>query len=197
MSDDQSRDELTSLVVRSTTELDARESLITRGLKDITCALQAGSVTAFVDRGLALFVEERLDEAIAVCDAGLKIDQKDECLWQIKGVSLAKQGKYSEGLNCLTEALAIDDQNPHLWVLKAKLLRHDSYRAEDEMDCWRRVIQISPVFNGAWREIGNCLVHLGRYKEAVHAFDSELGLNPSDSDCIRQKAAVLWDLARD
>jgi tetratricopeptide (TPR) repeat protein len=197
MSSPESNNEITTLVVRSAHQLATRSSLVLRGLRDITRGFSDDAVKSIPDLAMELYLQDKFAEAIAICNNALEANPKDESLWQIKGVCLVRQGKNDEGFKCLTEALAIDDQNQYCWVLAAKVLRRDSYRTEEELDCWRHVIKISPDFMGAWREIGNCLVHLGRCREAVEAFDRELTLNPSDKDCVQQRTAVLEELARD
>ena len=139
---------------------------------------------------MELLKEGRIEEAIATCNAGLEVSPTDEILWQIKGVCLAKQGEYGEGLNCIDRALQSNAGNPHCWVLKCSLLRSLN-RTEERLECWRRVIKIAPDFEGAWKEIGNCLFGLGRFQDAAQAYDSQLKLNPLDAECRSKKHIAL------
>ncbi len=195
MPSQEERDEMTSLVTRSTHELNAGASLVARGLRDISEGLRADATRFARDHGLELLNQGRFEEAVAACTAGLETDPTDESLWQIKGVCLEKQGRICEGLDCFDRALQSNSENPYCWVLKSYLLRRLN-RTEERLECWRRVIGISPDFQGAWKEIGYCLLDLGRYAEAVRACDSELKLNPSDAECLSRKDIALRELAR-
>jgi len=115
-------------------------------------------------------------------------------LLQIKGASLAKQGNAEDGLDCFDQAIALNSENPHSWLLKSRLLKVRG-RTDERLECLRRVIKIEPSFAGAWKEIGVCLLELGRYKEAVEAFDSGLGQNPADEDCRSQREMALSELS--
>ncbi len=185
------RDDITSLVSRSANELAARASLVERGLRDISEGqLQLDSVKSAQDRGLELLNQGSLQEAIAVCTAGLETDPTDEILWQIKGVCLAKLDNLGEGLDCFDRALQSNPENPYCWVLKSRLLLRLN-RTEERLECWRRVIGIESDFRGAWKEIGGCLFALGRFTEAAQAYDSELKLNPLDAECGSKKNIAL------
>jgi tetratricopeptide (TPR) repeat protein len=195
MRSDASGDQLESIVTHSTHELSARASLVARGLRDIAERLRSESVGSAQEQSLELLNQGRIEEAIATCSSGLEISPTDEILWQIKGVCLAKQGQYGEGLNCIDRALQSNAENPYCWVLKCKLLR-DLNRTEERLECWRRVIEIAPDFKGASKEIGDSLFDLKRFGEAAQAYDSELTLNPLDAECRSKKDIALKRLAR-
>lgn len=189
------RDDITSLVSRSTSVLATRASLIGRGLRDISERLRANSLKVAQDEAMELLKQERLDEAIVICTAALDTDPVDEILWQIKGVCLAKLDNLEEGLDCFDHALQSNAENPYCWVLKSRLLLRLN-RTQERLECWRRVIGIESDFSGAWKEIGCCLLELGNYEEAAEAFDSELKLHPLDSDCRSRKDVALRELTR-
>jgi hypothetical protein len=140
-------------------------------------------------------MQTKFAEAIDFCTAQLEIDPKDDALLQIKGVCLAKQGNVEEGLDCFDQAIAVNSENPHCWLLKSRLLKMLDL-TDKRLECLRRVIQIEPNYEGAWREIGVCLLELGRQEEAIEAFDSGLRQDPSDGDCLSQKDIALAELAR-
>jgi len=188
--------EITSLVAASTHALSIRASLVTRGLRDIAEFLRADAIKSVQDQALDLYMQTKFAEAIDFCNAQLEIDPKDDALLQIKGVCLAKLGNVEEGLDCYGQAIAVNSENPHCWLLKSRLLKMLDL-TDKRLQCLRRVIQIEPSYEGVWREIGVCLLELRRYDEAIEAFDSGLRQNPSDGDCLSQKDIALAELARD
>ena len=189
------RDEISSLVAESTYELGIRASLVKRGLRDILTQLQAPSIHDAQDKAMELHRQRRFSESVAACCAGLEMEPTDEILWQIKGVSLAMLGRVDEGLESLDHALQTNIENPHYWVLRANLLRRLN-RTEERAKCWREVIRIEPHFKGAWKEVGCCLLDLGRYEDAVEAFDAALKQDGSDEACHSQMDIALRELAR-
>jgi len=182
MSNPESKDEMTALVVASAHNLANRSSLVIRGLRDISTGLQEDSFKSAEDCALELFEQNKFEEAIAICTSGLDANPKDEVLWLIKGMCFSKQTKYEELLNCVLPLLEIDGQNPRYWSHVAEVL-HRLGRHEEELKYWREVIHIDPQYIGAWKRIGDCLFTLGRYEEAVQAFESELKIDSSDEYC--------------
>ncbi len=182
MSNSDSKDDMTALVVRSAHDLATRSSLVLRGLRDISTGFQEDSFKSVDDHALEFFHQDKFEEAIGVCTAGLDANPKDECLWLIKGMCFSKQEKYDELLKCAVPLLEIDGKNPTYWYLAARVL-HRLSKFEDELKYWRKLMQIDPQYGGAWKGIGDCLFTLRKYQEAVEAFDSALKVNPSDEYC--------------
>jgi tetratricopeptide (TPR) repeat protein len=195
MSSSEAKDEMMALVVRSAHSLATRSSLVMRGLRDISAGSQEGYPKSAEDRALELFDEGKFAEAIAICTAGLDANPKDECLWLIKGMCFSEQRKYDELLQCVMPLLEIDGNNPAYWSHVAHVL-HRLDRFDEELTYWQKVIQIDPLYEGEWRGIGKCLFSLGRFQEAIEAFDSELKLNSSDDYCQSQKEAAIAAIAR-
>jgi tetratricopeptide (TPR) repeat protein len=189
-----SQDEITSLVAKSAHELSTRGSLVTRGLQDIRKSIQADP-SQLAEEAIKLHSLGKFTEAVAVCDSAVGIDPDfDAVLLQIKGASLAKQGHILEGLEFIEKALRVDSENALSWYVKSRLLQM-SDRTEEQLECLRRVVGIESSVKGAWRDLGSCLLKLGRHKEAVEAFDSGLRQNPSDEDCRLQRDIALSELS--
>lgn len=56
-------------------------------------------------------------------------------------------------------------------------------------DC-KRAIKRMPCHFGAWAGMGHCYAHLGLLKDALHAYERALEINPH-LDCVRQAAREL------
>lgn len=63
------------------------------------------SLNALIDKGRALIELERLDEALAACNAALKMDPEEACLYHNSGLIYLYQGKYPEAVQCYERAL--------------------------------------------------------------------------------------------
>jgi len=184
------KDEITALVMRSAHELATRSSLVVRGLRDITNGFQEQSVKTPEEHAQQLFNQGRFEEAVSICNTGLKANPKDECLWLIKGMCFSRQEKYDELLRCAIPLTEIDPNNARYWFLAAQVA-HRLNNPDEELNFWRRVLEIDPDFKRAWAAIGDCLLVLGNPEDAVQAFDSELKLNPSDDYCLSRRETVL------
>lgn len=188
------REEITALAIRSAQELSIRSSLVSRGLREIANGFQEDYSKSVDDRALELFHQNKFEEAVSICTAALHANPKDECLWLIKGMCFSKQEKYDELLQCAIPLLEIDGQNPRHWYLAAQVL-HRLQRFEEELKYWQKCVQIDPHHDGAWKGIGNCLFSLGKYEEAIDAFDSGLRQDPSDEHCRSQRDIALSELS--
>lgn len=184
------KDEMTALVIKSAHELGTRASLVVRGIRDITLGFQDEPVQSTDERAQELFDQGKFEEAISLCNAGLNTNPKDECLWLIKGMCFSKQEKYDELLHCAIPLTEIDPKNSRYWFLVAQVA-HRLHKPEEELKYWQRVLDIEPDYNGAWAAIGDCFLALGNPQDAVHAFDSELKINPSDDYCLSRRETVL------
>jgi Tetratricopeptide repeat len=188
------KDEITSLVAKSAHELSTRGSLVTRGLQDVR-KIQADP-SRLAEEAIKFHSLGKFTEAVAACNSALGIDPDfDAVLFQIKGASLAKQGRVLEGLEFIDKALRVDSENALSWYVKSRLLQMAN-RTEERLECLRRVVGIESSVKGAWKDLGSCLLELGRHEEAVEAFDSGLRQNPSDEDCRLQREIALAKLAR-
>lgn len=188
------QDEFTSLVVKSAHELSVRGSTVTRGLQDIRTSIQSDPCQ-LAEEAIKLHSLGKFTEAVAACNSALGIDPDfDVVLLQIKGASLAKQGNIVEGLEFIDKALTANSEDAISWYIKSRLLQMANC-TDERLECLQRVIQIDPTHKKAGKEIGYCLIELGRYEESAEAFDSALKQDPSDEDCDLQKVIALAELA--
>ncbi len=127
------------LVLQPTQQLSVGVSLAKRGLQNIL----DDAVSKATDQCMQLFIEKLFTEALAVCETAMKISPTDEGLLQLKGVCLARQGNYEDGLKCFDQALSQDPDNQFCWALKAALLSEIGKYAE-ALACDNRAIEIDP-----------------------------------------------------
>ena len=190
----ESKEEVTTLAIRSAQEFSKRASLVSRGLREITGAPRVESADALLNQATELVRQGRFNEASDVCTSALEKYPQDEGLLVTRAVCLAKEGGYEEGLPFLKRALQINTANQYSWILAARFYNHLG-NSEEELCCWNQVVAIDPDLKGAWRGRGDCLLKLQRYREAMEAFDSELNLNPSDAYCQSQREIAIAALS--
>src|SRR5262249_48775237 len=119
--------EATSLIKLSDHRALTRDSIVERGLRDLTRYLHVQDAEESINKAFSFFKQSRYEDAIAVCDSGLEMDARDSLLLhvllQIKGASFVKQHKYNDGLQCIDRALEIDPTNPHCLELRNQVVR--------------------------------------------------------------------------
>lgn len=55
----------------------------------------------------------------------------------------------------------------------------------------RQVVMIAPGFSKAFNEMGNCLCHMGRDKEALAKYEKALTIDPDYRDAMCSRDSVL------
>jgi len=149
----------------------------------------------WLNRGAALAVQWRLEEALAAFEEALK--QRPDCslAWYDKGTTLGELGQYDEALAALDEALRLSPDYPDAWDNKGIALSALG-RAEEALACHEQAIQLDPTVANYWHNKGVTLGKLGRVKEALSAIDQALQLQPEYRDAWHNRAAALGELGR-
>lgn len=62
-----------------------------------------------------------VDEVLATCEARIRKNPEDVDAWFVKGLCLARLGRYQESINALNEATRLDVEYPGLWFVKGKV----------------------------------------------------------------------------
>ncbi|TET89105.1 MAG: tetratricopeptide repeat protein [Methanomassiliicoccales archaeon] len=62
-----------------------------------------------------------VDEVLAMCEEKLRKDPADVDAWFVKGLCLARLGRYQESVNALNETTRLDVEYPGLWLIKGKV----------------------------------------------------------------------------
>lgn len=117
MADDVERNSV-SLTANQPQHLKMRDSLVTRGLRNISEHLTNDIIVQAVE----LLRQRRTDEAISLCRSRLAEIPDDDILWQIQGVCLGEQGNNTEAIGSIERSLDLNPMNPYCWSIKSSLL---------------------------------------------------------------------------
>ena len=60
----------------------------------------------------------------------------------------------------------------------------------------RQVVMIAPHFSKAFNEMGNCLCHMGREREALAKYEKALTIDPGFEEALLSRNSVLDQLGR-
>ena len=126
--------------------------------------------TAWVNLGDALESQGKTDESVAIYDRAIALNPNDLHALNKKGAILQVLGKEDEAQKVFEEIIRISDKD----------LRVHPNDAKYDVDLWNnRAIALSK---------------LGRYREALQAYDQALSINPKYEDALKNKKELLLTL---
>lgn len=206
---------------RTTSEYNS-DSDLSIAVKDYDKAIEIDphNGIAWNNRGNALVILNRTEEAVRSYDMAIKINPLDAIALSDKGAALIKLGKYEDAENCLNQALALkpndqfmieklaavrslwvkNESDTQEWVDKGNYLytQTKTYtingKYSDSLDAYNKAIELDPKFALAWYEKGVTLNTLGKYNESIKAYDKALESDPnmtSAQDGKREAESVL------
>jgi tetratricopeptide (TPR) repeat protein len=149
----------------------------------------------WLNKGVALAVQGRLEEALSAFEEALKQRQGCSLAWYDKGTTLGELGRYDEALAALNEALRLSPDYSDAWDNKGIVLSVLG-RGEEALACHEQAIRLDPTVANYWHNKGLTLGRLGRLKEALAAIDQALRLQPEYRDAWHNRAAALGELRR-
>lgn len=137
----------------------------------------------------------RYEESLAAVDRALKIDNKWAYTWRNRAdVLLNLPDRAREALAAAERAVGRDKNSVRGWALYGMTLEA-SGQSDEARSAWEYALTLDP--EPSWTSRGDALAGLGRYEEALTAFDRALKVAPYDPDTWRSKARALRALGRE
>ena len=123
-------------------------------------------------------------------------EKKDNSLtWNNRGVSLCRQRKYEESINCFERALEISPDYADAFVNKGiSLSKLKKY--EEAIECYDKALKIVPKYTDAWNNKGITLSKQKKYEEAMNCYNTALEFTPDDIDLWNNKGSALFRQAK-
>lgn len=149
----------------------------------------------WLDRGVALASQGRLEEALAAFEEALKRRPDCSVAWYDKGTTLGQLERYEEALEALDGALILSPDYADAWDNKGITLSALG-REEEALACHERAIRLDPTVANYWHNKGLTVGRLGRPKKALEAIDKALELQPKNPQAWHNRAAALGELRR-
>ena len=193
---------------------------------DITTEkIESNSADVWFNKGFALNNLGKYEEAKEAFDKVIDMDPNNTAAWNNKGYALNNLGRYEEGLLAFEKALVIDPNNIYAWNNKAWALNNlagyeDALLASEkalEIDpnnflaSGNKVLAVLGIFltdlnstpnniegdsSDVWFNKGFELNNLGKYEEAIEAFDRVIDMDPSNAYAWNNKGYALINLGR-
>ena len=186
---------------------------------DITAEMiESNSSDVWFNKGFALNNLGKYEEAIEAFDKVIDMDPSNSYAWNNKGYALNNLGRYEDGLQAFAKALEMDHNNIDAWNNKAWAL-NNLERYEDALLASEKALEIDPnnfLASGnkiiallglsinniesdspdAWFSKGFELNNMGKYQEAIEAFDRVVDMDPSNTAAWNNKGYALINLGR-
>jgi len=119
------------------------------------------------------------DPYTLILDVRMKRDPQDaDALFKKADILYERFGRAEEALELYDTAIVFGiPQGPDMQVWASRLRRHKRYKMALDLLCeFTRTSQ----YPGTWLEIGECLIELGRYNEALASFEKAMGYGPTN-----------------
>lgn len=144
-----------------------------------TClSLESNNVKGMIFKGAILSQSNQFEESLEYLNKVLERFPGNEDAWFYKGFALRKQV-----INTNDYRLHNFSNDPQSWD-KNRLTPTDKYTLLESKKAYERTLEINPFLYGAWNNIGSVYLSLGKYWEALDAFE--------DSITCKEKNDAPW-----
>ncbi len=131
----------------------------------------------YLERGQALKVDHRLDDAIAALRRGIEADPKDSRIYMELGRALHDQQHWDEAIAVFRKAIAINPQ--WAWVHNnIGLTLAEKNQLDDAIAEFRIAIELSPDYSDAYGNLAWLLQRQGKWDEGIAAGRKAIELSP-------------------
>lgn len=174
-----------------------REALVAY---DSAIATDPYNSIAWNRKGVALMKSGNDTEAVKAFEKSLELDPYSTEAWNNKGDAYSHLGEYTDAITAYDRALAINQNDLYALVQKGINLQ-ESGNPDEAMKIYGEVVQIAEREvrkhpNDArydadlWTNKGDALTHLGRYFDAIDAYETALEINPKHEGALKGKKEV-------
>ena len=149
-------------------------------------------IDTLIRKGEKHLEKGQFEDALRIFDYALKLDDKNEKLWEYKSAALNELDRIDEAYECLEHIAKINPEkkkklaearkNPE--IQRCDKLMEDAQRLvsnqqyEKAISYYKEVIKSDPTCTDAYMNIGICYDHLGDYSSANDFYDMALEIYP-------------------
>ena len=153
---------------------------------------------------LAVGFEDDYKQAIEIIDEALLLNEsandpeKKSLFLVFKAMALNRLGRDSDGLECVEEAIEVNEKDSFGWNIKGDLY-HAMEKYEEALEAYENSVKYSDKEELAESLLDKAeiLGHLDRNEEALKIVNESLELDPEDPDGWDVKSDVLVELGKE
>ncbi len=150
----------------------------------------AASASDFSERGIALFMENKPQEAIPVLEQAIKEAGADERLFQYLGLAYQQLGKWDEAVAAYRKGLAVSVLYRHQFLFNIANSFYAQGRNAFALEYYDQALSARPDFPPAFLNRANARMRLGDYSGAVSDYLLYLSLEPASPQAAQIKSLV-------
>jgi tetratricopeptide (TPR) repeat protein len=160
-----------------------------------TIAVNPGAAAAHADLGSELFLQGRLDEAIAEFREALQIDPSDPDAHFDLGKTLWQEGRAREAIDEYRRALASDPSDAEARANLGVALFEFGERAE-AMEQFREAVRLNPAYVEGHTDLGKALIEEGQIEPGIKEYRAALRLDGGSAPAHYNLGLGLLQLGR-
>jgi tetratricopeptide (TPR) repeat protein len=138
---------------------------------------------------------EKLEEAIALFDKAVELNQENATAYLNKGLALYYLKQKEAAKHAISKALEIDLKNLQAYNLKG-MICFDLGEYEMAISAYDAAIELDPKDVSAYINKANTYDYLGWHEEALVLYDKAISIDPSDGGIYLNKGSALSNLKR-
>jgi superkiller protein 3 len=162
---------------------------------DKALVINPNNAESWYNRGVALSILNRNEDAIQSYDRAIKLDSGTINAWNSKGHALSGLGKYADALRSYDRAIEIHSDNIIAWYTKGLALSNLG-RYDEAIQSYDRVLEIDKNNTDALNSKGLALERLGKYDEAIQSYDRVLEIDKNNTDALNSKGLTLQRIGK-
>ena len=139
--------------------------------------LDQSETWSYINRGAALTVLNRHDDALEDYNKAIALDAKNSTAYMNRGNTLSRLGHHDEALMDYEKAIALDPKTVKVYNNRGSTL-HKLGHFDEALNDYNKAIDLDPKYATAYSNRGSTLHQLGRYDEALKALDQALEIDP-------------------
>ncbi len=154
--------------------------------------LNPNSAYAWDGKGTMLNRLGKHEEALKACIEATRLNPEIAYMWDGKGLVLYSMQRYNEAIEAYDRAISLDPRFADAWFGRGEALSGlgDKYY-EKALKDYDKAIKLNPNLVYAWHGKGCMLGNLGRYEEAIEAFNNAIELDQERSKpLLEEKNAI-------
>jgi tetratricopeptide (TPR) repeat protein len=156
---------------------------------------QQNQVTSLIEQGLALHQQGKLNEAQAIYERVLVIQENHFEALQLLGALSAQMKQFTKAVEFLTKALRINPNHAACYSNRGIALK-ELTRYEEALESYDKAILIKVDYAEAHSNRGNALQALKRYEEALESYDKAILIKVDYADAHSNRGNTLQALKR-
>jgi tetratricopeptide (TPR) repeat protein len=146
-----------------------------------------------------LYRAERYDQALTICNRGLKVDKKNKPLLKTRSLVYKEKDEYPKAINDLSKILLFNPEDTEIFF-KRGLLYYEFNQSMNAINDFSKVIALKPDFEKAYYYRAKANEGITNYKRAAKDYKKYLERVEKDSstaDQIKKVRKKIFELLRE